>query len=352
VAHSQAQAEARAQAELQAELEANKLESVASTLYDDAFSGPSLGTEEELSGTTIKMKMTAPRLIGIVFKEGTPLVLITRDMRLRALEGDYREYTVELRTTPTLVPGPNTPGELWEYRRRALQVAIWAIENRTTGPLQDDEWRDYTTYIRNSDHSFIHSSSTITGSDKQATFGIPASAIVSAGQDDRAAGRLHPHVQVPWYRDQFIADTAVDGFDLDEKVAYAFLMSAVLKLTQLPRDKKKDEPLLYQPQIKNEWQVRPRTPPLKILDIFTEVRRDAIKQAVVKSTRPDVTPPAGTDWSKFAGWITDGENMGGHKPPDATINGTRAMLFEYRAAPVDKYPDAFWQYGEWTTDGF
>jgi hypothetical protein len=163
---------------------------------------------------------------------------------------------------------------------------------------------------------------------------------------------LHPHVQVPWYRDQFTADHAVADFALAEQVAYAFLMSAVLKLTQLPRDKK-GEVRLYQVLVKNAWQVRPRTPPLKILDIFTPGRQDAIKQAVAKSTTPKVTnPPTETDWSKFVEWITDGRSLGGHKPPDTTINDTTAMLFEYRTAPVDQYPSAFWKYGEWTTDTF
>jgi hypothetical protein len=359
MAHSEAeargQAEARAAvlAEYEAEGRADEAENVfASTLYEHAFTGPSLGTEEELSGATIKMKMTAARLIGVVSRGDEPLVLITRDMRIQAFEDDYREYTIELRTTPTLVPGPGTPVTHWEHRRRALQVAIWAIEVHTTTPLTSDSWGGYDTYIRNPDHSFIKSSSTgITGTDKQATFGIPADAIVSAGQGDRTTEQLHPHVRVPWYRDQFTADPAVGGFSLAERVAYAFLMSAALKLTRLPRQK--NEVYLYQAPVKDAWEVRPRTPPLRILDIFPASRQDAMKQALARSAPPAVAdPPTATDWTKFTGWITDGRSLGGHKPPDATINGTPALLFEYRRAPVDQYPSAFWQPGEWTTETF
>jgi hypothetical protein len=358
---SHGEAQARAMAELQAELEAEQWADQAeqvfsSELYQHALNGPSLGTEEELRGASIKMKMTADRIVGVVSKGATPLVLITRDMKIQKLAGDYREYTIELRTTPTQIPGPNMPRAEWEDRRRALQVAIWAIESRTQSPLVNDDWRGFQTYIRNSDHSFAKSSSIgITGSDKQATFGIPAGAIVAASQNDRTAGQLHPYVQVPWYLDQFTGDHAVAGFTAAEQVAYAFLMSAALKLTRLPREKirEKTEVYLYRAPVKDAWRVRPRTPPVKILDIFLEDRKQAVKQALADSAPPAVAkPPTVEDWAKYVGWITDGRSLGGHTPPDSAVNGTLAMLFEYRTAPVGQYPYAFWQPDEWTTDTF
>lgn len=354
MAHSDAQVRAlELQAELLAEQQADQLEAVfSSTLYQQAFNGPSLGTEEELQGASIKMRMTAARVIGVVSKGDTPLVLITRDMRIRPLDGDYREYTIELRTTPTEVPGPNMLSAPWEDRRRALQVAIWAIDTRTDSPLANDDWRGFQTYIRNADHSFVKSSSIgITGSDKQATFGIPASAIVAASRNDREKGQLHPHVQVPWYLDEFIADTAVTHFATPEQVAYAFLMSAALKLTRLPRDN--NELYLFRAPVKDAWRVRPRTPPIKILDIFTDDRKDAVRRAFKGSPPPAFAdPPTAEDWSKYVEWILDGRSLGGHTPPDSTVNGAPAMLFEYRTAPVDRYPYAFWRLDEWTTDTF
>ncbi len=132
-------------------------------------------------------------------------------------------------------------------------------------------------------------------------------------------------------------------------------MSAALKLTRLPREKSGDktEVMLYRTTVKNAWQVRPRTPPVKVLDIFQQDRKDAVKQAFASSAPPAVDDkPTAEDWKKYVGWITDGRSLDGHTPPDSTINGTPAMLFEYRTAPAETYPYAFWQPGEWTIDTF
>lgn len=338
------------QTELEAERSANNAElAISQTFYRTAFAGPSLGTEEELAGATIRMRYTDNRLIGTVLKDGDPLVLITRDMQIKKLDGHYRQYTIELRTTPTELPAQaDQPGAAWENRRRALQVAIWAIDAKTNYPLVSEEWGGFTTVIRNSEHTFIKQSSVITGSDKQSTFGIPAAEIVAASQQNRATGQLHPHVTVGWYQDQFTADQAAAQLAVPEKVAYAFLKSAAAKLVSLPRDKA--ETYLFRSDVKNAWNVRPRTPPVKILAAFPGDRQKAVLQAFAASSPPGSVSMQ--EWAKYTGWITDARPLGGHAPLDTTINGAPAMLFEYRTGDPARYPYAFWKLEEWAPSDF
>ena len=232
---ARALAQAEAQDEAVTERKVDLFEPDIAASYVTAFTGPSLGTEEELSGVRVKMHREKSRLIGKVSKNGVPLVLITRDMIKQRLAKGYREYTIGLRTTPCEIP-VNQNDASWEDRRRALQVAIWAIENKKDYPLVSEEWNGFDTVIFNSDHSFVWetSSQVITGSDRQATFGVPAIELVQANQAHRGIGQLHPHVQLSWYLDQFTMDKAVAQFATPGRVAYAFLMSAALKLARLP----------------------------------------------------------------------------------------------------------------------
>jgi hypothetical protein len=46
-------------------------------------------------------------------------------------------------------------------------------------------------------------------------------------------------------------------------------------------------------------------------------------------------------WNTARDHIIQARPIGGHPLPAATINGTKAMLFEYRQAPVNQYPYAF-----------
>jgi hypothetical protein len=117
--------------------------------YRTDFTGPSLGTEEELDGARIKMPIKASNMVGLIkhTTSGQVLVLITRDLprSLGTVEGTY---TIELRTTPT--EATDTVG--WERRRRALQVAIWAINDNLGKPLENDVYKTYKTEITNGNH--------------------------------------------------------------------------------------------------------------------------------------------------------------------------------------------------------
>lgn len=328
-------------------------DAISAQCYRTAFAGPSLGTEEELGDTTIKMRPESSQIVGIVrhATTGDALVLITRDLQV-ASRPPYGVYAIELRTTPTEMNAP----EGWELRRRALQVAIWAIEDRKGGALTNDEYRTYKTEILVADHEiFSVPTGGVAGSGKQSTVGVPAAEIgAAASAKDRALGKVHQHLTLPWYADQFTGDHAVSGHTDREKIGYAIVLSAILQLAVVWSAYPGRLNLL---EAKNLWVVRPRTPPITILASFgphhAEEAIAAIRTAKVPGWAAQKTSAnIGEVWEKARDHIIGSLPMGGHFLPDATVNGAPAMLFEYRQAPASEYPHAFWAKGELTFADF
>jgi len=315
-------------------------------LYRSDFSGPSLGTEEELAKTLIEMPVKASNSVVALIRytvTGEVLVLITRDI---GAEGPERgRYTIELRTTPTEM----SDDAGWHRRRRALKVAIWGIEeaSKTKDKLKAGEYERLKSEITNPDHQIVEvplGGVALTG--KQSTVGIPE-AQIGAGVtvQQRAQGKLHPLLWLPWYRDQFTSDVAVAGLDEREKIGYALVMSAVLKLADIWT---RWPDALNRLEAKNAWVVRPRTPPINILDSFEMASIDVAMAAVNTAALPVwADPQLGTTWADAREHIIRARPMGGHPLPLALIHGGGAMLFEYREAPVNDYPFAFWAKDEY-----
>jgi hypothetical protein len=146
-------------------------------------------------------------------------------------------------------------------------------------------------------------------------------------------------LSLPWYRDTFRDDPAVDGFSEREKTGYAFVMSAITKLaaiwTSCPGFG------LNVLQVKNAWQdVRPRTPPLTIFSTFQRPHALVAAGAIGKMQNPpgwvagDFGSISGETWLRAQQQVMTGRPMGGHELPAATIGGVPAMLFEYRPPTV------------------
>jgi hypothetical protein len=320
--------------------------------YRKEFASASLGTEEELNAT-ILMNRNAASVVGVVKAEsGEVLVEITKDIE-KANYGTRGEFTIELRTTPTEMVA--TAG--WVDRTKALQVAVWAIENNRGKALLTEEYRSYRTVISNPKHE-IGSVPTggISGAGSQATVGVEAAEIgATANPKDRANGRLHPQVTLPWYIDRFAEDSQVDTLAAREKIRCAMVMSAVLQLARIWAKYPTNPVNLL--DAKNAWTVRPRTPPIEILDTFSAGSAVTAKAAIEAWALPDWADetgsiPSGKNWTDARQHILAGRPMGGHNPPAATINGRRAMLFEYRAPSPSQFDQAFWTKDMWRGSDF
>jgi hypothetical protein len=339
----------------------------ATAYYRRRFSDSSWGTEEELSGPRIMSRKDADQLIAVVANSKTSevLVLITKDLQV-GTAGDYGVYTIELRTTPTEKFRPPTAKEdtatekdEWLDRRRALQAAIWAVENakdRALDPARDN-YSTYSFTICNPDHRIIGAAS-ITESGKQITLGVPAKAIGEAASgDDRKAGKLHPDLpRLSWYNDEFTNDSSVANFTPQEKIRYALVISAILRLATLQSG---TDILVNNAGAKNEWGVRPRTPIIQILDSFDDDDRKFRAQLVIMLRDvPTVTLKddegvqvttelvSGFKWQLAKAYIIFKRPLGGHWCPDAVIGGDPVMLFEDRIPTPNDYPNAFWVHGQ------
>src|SRR5262249_19780293 len=149
-----------------------------------------------------------------------------------------------------------------------LQVAIWAIEVHRGGKkLTTETWRGYETVIINADHQIIKvPSDGVAPAGRQSTVGVPAARIGAlASAHDRFLGRLAENVTLPWYKAAFTADPAVATLSVPEKIGYALVMSAIQQLATIWLDYPGALSLL---NAKNAWTVRPRTPPVRILNTF------------------------------------------------------------------------------------
>lgn len=320
--------------------------------YKTEFAGTSLGTEEELGDTTIRTAAGAGQLIGYVQKNGDPLVQITRDLQVAEEKPSHGHYTIELRTTPTELYDKAD----WLDRRRALQVAIWAIDSSRGGkPLAEGTWRGYETVILNQDHQIMtvpHGG--VAGAGQQSTVGVQAAGIgADSGQLNRGTGHLCPHLTLPWYSDEFAHDEAMAGRPAREQIGYALVISAIQQLAtiwQRYTGKLTRLEVLSLLDSKNFWDVRPRTPPIRILDTFDGDGASLALGAILSREIP--RKDLAGQWHNAVVHITKALPMGGHALPDSSIDGEPAMLFEYRHAPDQEYPWAFWQRGELTDASF
>lgn len=315
--------------------------------YRTEFDSPSLGTEEELSGPFVRIREDAGQVIGVVRRADSPTVLveITKDMKIKTDAPGYGHFTIELRTTPWEFD--HLPG--WEERTKALQAVVLSISESSAKPLKDkDVYAGFQTDIYNADHQIT--AGKVTRADRQATVGVDAAEIgASATPQDRRSGRLHPLIELPWYVDQFTADTAVGPLSQREKVGYALVMSAVLKLASIWHDH--GENVVNNVNVKNAWLVRPRTPPIKILQSFSDnsflIATTTIMSVHEPPQVPNMARPPADKWLAALIHIIKGLPMGGHNPPDVLVEGEPAVLFEYRTAPTGKYDHAFWVPGKW-----
>jgi hypothetical protein len=322
-------------------------ENASNANYRTAFTSVSLGTEQELHGAVVRMKKADPDLIGVVCAESSPqsvLVEITKDM-LQSDDKTIGNFTIELRTTPCELSAKTE----WDLRTKALEAVISSISGRKGRPLADDTYTGYQIVISNKDQP-IYSDDQIMDADRQATVGVFAAEIGNPIHGaNRTARTLHHHLDVPWYVDRFAEDPEVFNVSEREQVGYALVMSAILKLATIWCDHGSNS--VNNVNVKNAWVVRPRTPPIKILDTFSSSEiaaavREQIKNRELPSWVNQEQGPTRSNWSDARTHILDAKSMGGHQPPAATINGQPAMLFEYRTAP-DRYEDAFWAYGKW-----
>jgi hypothetical protein len=307
--------------------------------YRKSFTSPSVGTEEELKGVKVKMQKDASSLLGFirhVEAENEVLVEITRDMGDE--ESTQGTYTIELRTTPTELE--DKAG--WLRRTTALHYATLSLNMPRPGALQNDTYGKYQLVMENVHHTVLPVGQ-VPGADRQMTVAV-AAADLGLDAHERSNGRLHPLVSLPWYCEAFFTEVRTE-WDECSSFAYAFVMSAMLKLASLWARYPKDRPNLV--VVKNSWIVRPRTQPFRILAIAPEgaprrqvlarlMSADFPESIAKENIGAELFGATMSHWEGAREYILGEGSLGGHNPPVATVGDRFAMLFEYRTAPQDK----------------
>jgi len=311
--------------------------------YDDDFDGYSLGTEEELYGPAIRVAAAAPKLVAVVRHNGTGKVLVevTKDLQI---EGT-KTYTIELRTTPTELT--NLDG--WFQRRKALVHAIAAVDR---GTLVCEDWDFCHMEIRNQDYAIMPSpDKEVKRTGRQATIGLPIGEI-GAGRSaaQLGLGGVHEYLTLPWYRHEFEGNTDLTSFSPTERIFFALMQSAALKLAQIVQTQGIH---IATASAKDAWEVRPRTPPRKLFDSSSGAVRFIALDVLGSMDAPPASrlgelPPSLQNWVLARNHIVDGSGLGGSYLPDCLVNNQSAALFEYRkplGIPA-AFGHAFWRKDE------
>jgi hypothetical protein len=311
--------------------------------YDDDFDDYSLGTEEELYGPAIRVAAAAPKLVAVVRhnRTGKVLVEVTKDL---PIEGT-KTYTIELRTTPTELT--NLDG--WFQRRKALVHAIAAVDR---GTLACEDWDFCHMEIRNRDYTITPPpDKEVKKTGRQATIGLPIGEI-GAGRTaaQLGLGGVHQHLTLSWYRHEFEGNTDLTGFSPAERIFFALMQSAALRLAQIVQTQGVH---IATASAKDAWEVRPRTPPRKLFDSSSGgvqyIALDVLRSMdAPPASRPGEPVPSAQNWALARDHIVAGSGLGGSRLPDCLVNNQSAALFEYRkplGIPAT-FDHAFWNKDE------
>jgi hypothetical protein len=366
-----------------------------------AFSSLSMGTEQELSGVTIRRPKDAGRKIGEVVKNGDALVLITTDM-VRSQDDAYHFCTLEIVTTPT----EDGDAVGWAHRGEAFSLVIAEIEQAARkdggkgGALRScslGAGLDYFMLICTTDHTISmdnpQSNVVVTSTDRQGTLGVQAGSLLDP-DFYLTAGLALPD----WYdQDAGAWADCVPAWQPNARLAYALIESGIHKCQLLmsqdnaaataigvagakataAAEKRAaalavaDQPiddqdvmialleyqvangearlaqraaieavtkLMASPRWKNSWKPLPRTPLILLLDQLTTDDAAGVLDAL-EHFADDAGDPV-LDWAKMH--ILGGHRIGGHDIPAPSIAGQPGFLLEYRSAQPGQFTDKFY----------
>jgi hypothetical protein len=310
--------------------------------YNTDFMSTSFGTEQELSGVTIKMPQAGlPNIVAVVLYEGVALVVITKDVEQ---ENAPNTHTIELRTTPAELDDE----QAWFKRLQAMWMAVDYVSKKRESLEEDDPYEGFGIEVLIPGASLSGGKAGDGG--RQATVGILACELGTGMTDAEVdGGHLHEHLDLPWYVHSFSA--MLPSRAREERIAFAVMMSATLKLASIWSSKNEYARKVNLLEVKNLWQVRPRTPFSKIYEAFPGIENEML-DASMAYRLPNLLPadwgsctnkiPSAEMWKAAYSLVFAGGHLGGHAPPDVKIQYEPALLFEYRSLAVTQFDGKFW----------
>ncbi|NEB92856.1 DUF4157 domain-containing protein [Streptomyces bauhiniae] len=306
--------------------------------YRSEFSGPSVGTEQELSGVKMAKKKTASSQIAEIWHGGELLVEITTDIGgAEPFAAGLFDYTLEMKAAPA----EHGNAAAWGLRHRAFQHAVDRFnalaQNPEGGTLTAETFGDHGEFelkVNVAEHK-VHSTygtGGVSGSGDQATLGVAAEEV---GGDTEMAKMISGAAN--WYRSD--AGGPLTG-ELAEPAkaqrVYSYIVSVMTHLAVMVEERKLYmEGLppeygnnLFDSDVKNSWGVLPRTPPWDLLNILAAGDRTAVQAAIRQYTLPRVPEPV---WKAARAYIVSRQSLAGHDQRAPRIGGKEGALFEFRS---------------------
>ncbi|GAA3035263.1 actin cross-linking domain-containing toxin [Actinokineospora globicatena] len=322
--------------------------------YRVSFAGPSVGTEQEFRGVRFGKKKDDDRsLIAEVVDQNELLLQVTTDIGGREDEVvGYREYTMEIKTSPTEV----TDVVGWGKRTDAIRALIDRIATLVSGENGRGTFATgalgaFDLAVHNPDHLVYRSdefSVGVSGSSRHATVGMP---FADLGTDEVGARLVR---EAHWYLDWAKEFDEIPGdvwIDRDRSLAaYNYVRSVLVNLAELTNrfslavhdlfELKKFSGNLYDSAVKNTWGVLPRTSPWTAVKLLAQGDRERLRSTLLAQPESVLDKEI---WAAVVAHVTRDLALAGHTPtaPTYTNQDLPGTLFEFRKAIPVEFKHAF-----------
>lgn len=298
------------------------------------FKSDTVGVEQELVGRyRISIADELRGVIGTVSCAGETLVYFTTDM------GKNRDYTIELRTTPcahddkvALAARTRAMHFMYEAIKRA-GAEQEGVTNQTDGHC--------VIHIQKQQHRIVEDDGSSAGFANQVSIGLKTSDLIRSENQNKHI----PMVTKTWFNPALIDGLAPDGLEEPDVARRAFALVAsviafINRLSAPPAGKegasasssssapahngageRPEIAALNSPDIKNQWEALPRTPPWDWLKPLQANDRAIVVTAL---------------YAQYAGTVgldhvRAGQSLGSHPIPPFTIQHEQGSVFEIRA---------------------
>ncbi len=353
----------------------------------DIFNTMSIGTEIEFKGVGVAVSKNASRIFGYVMEAGDPLFMLTYDMS----NGDYPDplqqnkkpeepwkfCVIELVSYPcemTNKQAITSRNEAVSWFRDQLHQHVTQNNHKPLSNRVSGDGR-FTMVISNSDHIIAAGDGhaehfddpNIGMANMQATIAV-SEQVFSTLSSDKTSNEMSVLKSARWYRDTFkdyflleTQDTPLQNPGIASNI-FAYLASVHINTAELvlkhsirignwpPNPIPASAKMLTESDVKNEWDVLPRTRPSVVFNLLNEKDKpvvfNQIKQIMKEPEQMRQILKDGKNHNydhflinEICDYFWSGGEVAGHGINNAKLgdakNPKQAILFEFRTPTKD-----------------
>jgi hypothetical protein len=292
--------------------------------YQNEFTGPSIGVEQEASKYRVICNRVYRGIIAeIKSRESNEvLILITTDMG-----NEENGYTLEIITTP--IEMSNAKG--LNFRKAAITYFFTYLQ--MTSDI------DTVSLTESENEQFILKPMRPPGTiriKKESDF-LNFSNQITLGVETKKMEQILIENSAMWFEKGKYSDTKIEN-DI-AKILYNYTICILLNLAEIFSNNTEDVDI-YKPEIKNAWNILPRTPPIKAINsVLGDEDKKLVKTCISKFNKPDnFTHIKESAFKKAKECIFDGTPLA-KTSLEGKISGEHSSVFEIRSPNPswDKY---------------